>query len=50
MDIGQAAFNAVVVKCKPFVIDAEKVQSGGVKIIGIGGIHRCFPSQFVMAP
>ena len=47
MYIGQAALNAVVVKCKPFVIDAGEVQSGGVKIIGIGGVHRCFPSQFV---
>lgn len=37
VDVGQATFEAVVVKGQPFVVQAHEVQDGGVKVV-----DRCF--------
>ena len=47
MDVGEAAFEAVVVVAKAFVIQAEEMQDGGVKIIDGGGIDGSFPAELV---
>ena len=43
MNIGQPAIGTLVAERELLVIDAEKVQDGGVKVVGAGGLPRGFP-------
>ena len=45
--IGQSALDTIVVEAQPFVINAKQVECSGVKIVGVGGVHRCLPAQFI---
>ena len=38
MYVGEAALNAVMVKSEAFVVEAEKVENGRVKVVPVHGI------------
>ena len=47
VDVGEAAFEAVVVVAEAFVIETEEVQDGGVEIIDAGDINGGFPAELI---
>ena len=47
MDIGQAALNAVLIVGQAFVVDAQEVQRGGVKVVTIRWVFSSFEADFV---
>ena len=47
VDVGQAALNAVVIKCKFFVVDTQQMQHGGMKIVPVNGIFDGFPADII---
>ena len=49
VDVGQAAVDAVVIKAETLVIEAEKMQRGGVQVVGVGRVFGGLESEFVGA-
>ena len=47
VDVGEAAFEAVVVVAEAFVIETEEVQDGGVEVIDAGDIDGGFPAELI---
>lgn len=47
MHIRQAALDAVVVVAELFVVEAEQMQRGGVKIVAVGGVFGGFEAEVV---
>ena len=49
--VGQAAFDAVVIEREPLVVEAEKVQEGGMEVVHRGDVFdRLVPELVGGAP
>jgi hypothetical protein len=47
VDVGQTAVDAVVIKAETLVIEAEKMQHGGVQVVGVGRVFGGLKPKFV---
>ena len=47
VDVGEAAFEAVVVVGEAFVVEAEEVEDGGVEIVDGSDVFFRFPAECV---
>jgi hypothetical protein len=47
VNVGEAAFETVVVVAEFFVLETEEVQDGGVEIIDAGDIDGGFPAKLI---
>ena len=47
MNVREAAFDSVVIKAQPLVIETENVEDRGVKIINCGDSIDCFMAKFI---
>ncbi len=50
MDIGQAAFQAIMIVAEAFVIQAEQVQNRGMKVVDGSHVLDSFVAELVGRP
>ena len=50
MDVGEPARSAVVVKCEPFVVEAEQMKDRGVKVVNVDDVFNGLIAELVRRP